>query len=228
MKAIEVHQRRKGSLPPWFFYAAPFVLFLLLTEPGRFFPLYTPHFYIAKTILVGALLWFWRHHYVQDFSRKLLLPEVLISVACGILVLVIWVVPEGHLFQLEQKHIFNPHGLGESQAAFLLLVSVRLLGATLVVPVMEELFWRSFLMRYLIDPDFRKVPMGAFTWLSFTGVAILFGLEHNRIVVGVVAGVLYGLLLIWQKNLRAVILAHAVTNFGLGVYVILTGSWLFW
>ena len=228
MKPTEAHQRRKGSLPPWFFYAAPFVLFLLLTEPGRLFPLYAPHFYIAKTILVGTLLWFWRHHYVQDFSCKLRLPEVLISVACGILVLVIWVVPEGHLFQLEQKHIFNPHGLGESQAAFLLLVSVRLLGATLVVPVMEELFWRSFLMRYLIDPDFHKVPMGAFTWLSFAGVAILFGLEHNRIVVGVVAGVLYGLLLIWRKNLKTVVLAHAVTNFGLGVYVILTGSWWFW
>ena len=228
MKTTEVHRQRKDSRPAWFFYAAPFVLFLLLTEPGRFFPLYTPHFYIAKTILVGALLWVWRHHYVQDFSFKLSLPQTLISVACGILVLVLWIVPEGYFFQLEQKHIFNPHGLGESQAAFLLLLGVRLLGATLVVPVMEELFWRSFLMRYLIEPDFHKVPMGSFTWLSFVGVAVLFGLEHNRIVVGIVAGVLYGLLLIWQKNLKTVILAHAVTNFGLGVYVILTGCWWFW
>jgi len=228
LKATEEHRLRESLRPAWFFYAAPFVFFLLLTEPGRYLPLYTPYFYIAKTILVGALLWGWRHHYVQDFSLKLRLPEVLISIVCGVLVLVVWIVSEGYFFQLEQKHIFNPNGLGESQAAFFLLVGVRLLGTTLVVPVMEELFWRSFLMRYLIEPDFRKVPMGAFTWLSFVGVVILFGLEHNRIVVGIVAGVLYGLLLVWRKNLKIVILAHAVTNLGLGMYVILTGSWWFW
>lgn len=49
-------------------------------------------------------------------------------------------------------------------------------------------------MRYLINPDFRSVPVGAFTWFSFMGVAIL---------------------------------AHGVTNLGLGIYVLLTGSWIF-
>ena len=60
------------------------------------------------------------------------------------------------------------------------------------------------------------------------GVAILFGLEHHRIVVGVIAGLLYGLLLVYQKTLRGFVLAHAVTNFGLGVYVVVTGNWAFW
>jgi hypothetical protein len=93
---------------------------------------------------------------------------------------------------------------------------------------MEELFWRSFLMRYLIDPDFRSVPMGAFTWLSFLGVAVLFGLEHHRVLVGILAGLLYGFLLIRQKKLQGVILAHGVTNLGLGIYIVLTGNWMFW
>jgi CAAX prenyl protease-like protein len=108
------------------------------------------------------------------------------------------------------------------------LIAVRLIGAAVVVPVMEELFWRSFLMRYLINPDFRSVPMGAFSWLSFMGVAILFGLEHHRVVVGIAVGLLYNLLLIHQKNLKGVILAHGVTNLGLGIYVLITGSWMFW
>ena len=56
---------------PYVPYVLPFVLFLLLTEPARFFPAWTPFFYIAKTILVGALLWFWRHKYASDFSHGL-------------------------------------------------------------------------------------------------------------------------------------------------------------
>ncbi len=213
---------------PWLPYVLPFVLFLLLTEPARFFPALTPFLYIAKTILVASLLWFWRHKYAADFSSRLSFSEVLTAIFCGLLVLIIWVVPEGYFYQLEQKTVFDPYGLGESQAAFIGLIAVRLIGASLVVPVMEELFWRSFVMRYLIEPDFRSVPMGAFTWLSFLGVAILFGLEHHRVVVGVIAGLLYGLLLVRQKKLTGVILAHGVTNFGLGIYVLVTGHWAFW
>ncbi len=83
-------------------------------------------------------------------------------------------------------------------------------------------------MHYLINPDFRSVPMGAFTWFSFMGVGILFGLEHHRVIVGIIVGLLYNLLLIRQKKLKGAILAHGVTNLGLGIYVLLTGSWMFW
>ena len=75
---------------------------------------------------------------------------------------------------------------------------------------------------------FDRWPWEALAGYLFWGVAILFGLEHHRIVVGIIAGVLYGLLLLWQKNLRGVTWAHSVTNLGLGVYVILTGNWAFW
>jgi len=141
-------------------------------------------------------------------------------------VLVIWIAPEKYQFQLGQSSGFDPHALGVSQLGATGLIAVRLLGSTLVVPVMEELFWRSFLIRYLVDPAFRFVPMGAFTWLSFVGVAFLFGLEHHRVGVGIIAGLLYGLLLVYQKNLKSVIVAHATTNFGLGGYILITNNWM--
>ena len=213
---------------PWLHYVLPFAVFLLLTEPARFFPVLSPYLYITKTLLVGTLLWCWRHKYAADFSTGLSFREILTSIGCGLLVLVIWIVPEEYLFQVGQGAGFDPHALGGSHVAAIGLMSIRLIGSSLVVPVMEELFWRSFLMRYLINPDFRSVPMGAFTWFSFIGVAVLFGLEHHRILVGIVAGLLYGLLLVCQKNLKGVILAHGVTNLGLGIYVILTGNWMFW
>ena len=213
---------------PWLPYVLPFVVFLLLTEPARFFPAFSPYLYITKTVLVGALLWFWRQKYAADFSSGLSFREILTAFACGLLVLVIWIVPEEYLFQIGQGAAFDPYALGDSQAAAIGLIGVRLIGSSLVVPIMEELFWRSFLMRYLINPDFRSIPMGAFTWFSFIGVAVLFGLEHHRVLVGIIAGLLYGILLVYQKNLKGVILAHGVTNLGLGLYIILTGNWVFW
>ncbi len=213
---------------PWLPYVLPFALFLLLTEPARFFPALSPYLYIAKTVIVGALLWFWRHKYMADFSSDLSFRELLAAIFLGLLVLVIWVAPEQYLFKVGESTDFDPHALGGSQFAAIVLIGVRLIGSSLVVPVMEELFWRSFFMRYLINPDFRSVPMGAFTWFSFLGVAILFGLEHHRVLVGIIAGLLYGLLLVKQKNLKGVIVAHAVTNLGLGIFVISTGNWAFW
>jgi CAAX prenyl protease-like protein len=108
------------------------------------------------------------------------------------------------------------------------LVGVRLAGAVLVVPVMEELFWRSFAMRYLIDSRFREVPLGRFTWFSFTAVALAFGLEHHHWLPGIAAGIVYGLLLVRSGNLFTPILAHGVTNLALGLYVLVTRNWEFW
>jgi hypothetical protein len=212
----------------WVPYVFPFALFLLFTGPVQFFPDLTPVLYIAKTIIVGALLWYWRRHYISDFTQRLSINEWGLAIFCGLLALIIWIVPEGYLFQLDQKSCFNPFALGWSTASTTGMIAIRLLGAAVVVPIMEELFWRSFFMRYLIDSDFKSIPMGKFTWYSFIGVAFLFGLEHHRIVVGIIVGLLYGLLLIRQKKLLGVIIAHAVTNLGLGIYVIMTKSWIFW
>ncbi|MCP4693013.1 MAG: CAAX prenyl protease-related protein [Desulfobacterales bacterium] len=236
MKTQEDRSKRPGRSTesrrlwekPWFPYVFPFALFLLFTGPVQYLPALTPYLYIAKTFIVGALLWFWRREYAADISPGLSPGEWLTALLCGVLALVIWIAPEGHLFQLDQKAAFDPYALGESKAASVFLISVRLIGAALVVPIMEELFWRSFLMRYMINPDFKSVPMGAFSWLSFLGVAVVFGLEHHRVVVGIIVGLLYNLLLVRQKKLKGVIAAHAVTNLGLGVYVLVTGSWMFW
>ena len=212
----------------WFPYIFPFVLFLLLTELARLLPDWSHVLYISKTMTVGALLWFWRREYAADISLKLSSHECLLAVFSGLLVLIIWIVPEEYLLQLSGHSGFDPFAFGWSSAGTKGLIAVRLLGAAIVVPVMEELFWRSFLLRYLINPNFRTVPLGSFTWFSFISVSILFGLEHHRIIVGIIAGVIYNLLLIRQKKLSGCILAHGVTNLGLGIYVLITESWMFW
>lgn len=212
----------------WIIYVVPFFLFLLLTEPASWYPELAPFLYIAKTAVVGALLYHWRHRYRVDFTTTLGTRGVAEAVSCGLLVLLIWVFSEPYFFQTGQVAGFNPYAHAGSKELAIALIGIRLLGAAVVVPVMEELFWRSFVMRYLIDPDFHSVKIGTFSWFSFLGVAVLFGLEHHRIVAGIIAGLLYGLLLVHQQNLKGAILAHAVTNLGLGIYVVATGSWMFW
>lgn len=108
------------------------------------------------------------------------------------------------------------------------MAAVRLAGAALVVPLMEELFWRSFLLRWLVRPDFRRVSLGTFTVQSFLIATVLFGLEHNLWLSGLVAGVAYTALLYRSKNLWSCIVAHGVTNLALGVHVLVTQQWHWW
>jgi CAAX prenyl protease-like protein len=103
-----------------------------------------------------------------------------------------------------------------------------LIGATLIIPVVEELFWRSFALRFLIKPDFKSVTLGQFTWFSFLVVSIAFGFEHHRWLPGIVAGMVYAGVLYRSRNLFSPIQAHATTNFLLGIYVIATKQWHFW
>jgi hypothetical protein len=101
-----------------------------------------------------------------------------------------------------------------------LLVAIRIAGAALVVPVMEELFWRSFLMRWIAAPDFESVEPSQLGFKSFVITVLLFGVEHNLWLAGIVAGAAYSLLYMRHRTLWSPILAHAVTNGLLGIWVV--------
>jgi CAAX prenyl protease-like protein len=80
----------------------------------------------------------------------------------------------------------------------------------------------------LIHPDFEKVELGEFGWLSFVVTVLLFGFEHYHWVAGIGYGLLMNGLIYWTRRLWPCIIAHAVTNLGLGVYVLVTRDWIFW
>jgi CAAX prenyl protease-like protein len=109
------------------------------------------------------------------------------------------------------------------------LLAWRSARAVLIVPFVEEVFWRAWLMRWLIRSDFRTVPIGTFQASSFCTVAVLFALEHGAYWdVGLVAGVLYNWWMVRTKSLADCVLAHAVTNACLSAYVITQGQWQYW
>lgn len=219
---------RTRTQRPWVPYAVPFGVFIALTGLAGLFPGGAPLIYLIKTLCVGALLWAWRDHYRSDLAPKVTLLGYFSAAVAGLLILPIWLLPDTVLPQFGTATGFDPHGFGGPPALVFAWIAVRLMGAAVVVPVMEELFWRSFLLRYLIHADFQKVALGTFTWVSFTVGVVLFGLEHHRWIQGIIAGTVYAALVYHQKSLRGAILAHGVTNLSLGVYVIATQRWEFW
>ncbi len=206
-------------------YVMPFAVYIVLSLIGSWVEHGSYFMYPVKTLAVAGTLWYFRKSY-DELRQAVTFKQAVWAGVIGVIVFIIWIVPEGR-YPLLGKSEFNPF-LFENQVWVGFLIAFRLAGAVLVVPVFEELFWRSFLIRWIVDQDFKKVPIGKFTWFSFAATVLFFGLEHHRWLVGLAAGAIYNGLLYQQKQLWPCILAHAVTNLALGVYVLLTQQWGFW
>jgi len=92
-------------------------------------------------------------------------------------------------------------------------------------PSIEELFWRSLLICWVVNPDFEKAAFGTFTLASFAVIVMLFGLEHNLWLGGMMTGVAYNCLYDQPRRLWPCVVAHATTNFNLGMHVLTTQEW---
>ncbi|TFW35991.1 CAAX prenyl protease-related protein [Massilia horti] len=177
---------------------------------------------IAAVALLLAL--FWRHY--TELKLSLPGPRVaLVAAAAGVAVLVLWISLNADWMIVGSPSGFDPRNDGQLDWAW---IAVRLAGAALVVPVMEELFWRSFLMRSFEAADFQSVDPAQAGLKSLVATIVLFGFEHNLWLAGMVAGAVYSALYMRHRTLWSPILAHAVTNGLLGIWVIATGSWSYW
>jgi CAAX prenyl protease-like protein len=184
--------------------------------------------YAVTVVVVGALLMvFWRGY--GELARQTwpTAREGLLAVAVGLLVFVLWIQLDADWMTLgEPSASFRP--IDATGAIDWPLVLIRIAGAALVVPLMEELFWRSFLMRWIQEPVFegvepRRVGLKAIVLSTF-----VFTLAHTLWLAAVVAGLAYAWLYVRTGKLWVAVIAHAVTNGALGVWVVMTGNWQFW
>lgn len=181
--------------------------------------------YPVKIALVAGLLaLFWRrYHELKRFSLSG--GAVTVALGTGVVVLALWISLNAGWMVVGTSAGYDPRVDGHVDWLF---VAIRIAGAALVVPVMEELFWRSFLMRWVDASDFETVEPSQLSGKSFAITVLLFGFEHNLWLAGIVAGAAYSLLYLRYRNLWAPILAHAVTNGLLGIWVVQTGNWSYW
>jgi len=186
------------------------------------------YLYVLKIGAVLALLWLYRRQYTElawPGTSRMGWPAIAWSVLAGFVVLLLWLNLGASWMVIGESTGFDPR----SGSGFdWLLVVARIAGAALVVPVMEELFWRSFLLRWLQSPNFLTVEPSLLKFRYIVVTAILFGFEHNLWFAGIVAGLAYGWLYVRFRTLWSAIIAHGVTNGLLGVWVLITGQWGYW
>ena len=184
--------------------------------------------YALKMVVVSALLWFCRSTW-RDLRPRPAAAVIALSVAVGLAVLVVWVGLDGHYPEfkfLGKRTAFDPTSMPIApRSAFLVL---RFFGLVVLVPLLEELFYRSFLMRWIVNPDFTKVPIGKVTPLGLGVTTLLFGASHPEWLPAMLTALAWGWLLARTKSVSACVLSHATANLALGVYVLATGDWKFW
>lgn len=209
----------------------PFALFMLLLAlrgavegaglDGRWI------YGLAVAVVGGTLAFFWRDYAELARGSGPTAREALLAVGVGLAVYALWVRLTAPWMVIgEPSASFVP--LDAAGALVWSLVVLRFVGAALLVPLMEELFWRSFLMRWIERGDFTGVDprrVGAKALLLSTFV---FTLAHTQWLAAVIAGLAYAGLYRASGRLWVAVIAHAVTNAALGVHVVLTGQWQFW
>lgn len=236
MKSILVRIGKSPTLAR----VVPFGIFLALTgcqdyfgEAGRYW------FYLLKTAVAAWMLWGLRAA-IPEMQWKLSWE----AVGAGVAVFGMWVGLDGWYPRLDEllrtiglaggepgkpSPGWNPHAqFGEGTFAAWAFIGIRIAGASLVVPLLEEVFFRSFLYRFLVRADFLSVPLGRFVVIPFLLTAVIFGLEHREWLAGILCGLAYQGLVCWKGRLGDAIVAHAITNCLLGLWVISRGAWQFW
>jgi CAAX prenyl protease-like protein len=191
------------------------------------FWLASPEYWIypAQTLICGALLvWFWREYELRPPAA------VWFAVAIGLLVFVLWIAPQQFFGAAPRLVGFDPQVFAAQPAMYWTTVVLRFARLVIVVPLVEEIFWRGFLLRYLIDERFTGIPIGRFSWVSFTAVTIAFGLAHAPAdwFAALATGALYNLVAYRTRSLASCVVAHALTNLLLGLWIMTTRQWGFW
>lgn len=182
---------------------------------------------VQITFTVAALAFFWRRFGELKVRAAVRASDLLLGVVGGALVFVLWINLDHPVLRFGDQGVgFDPRY--ESGTLNPLLVVMRVVGAVVVVPLMEELFWRSFLARWIDQPSFLNHPPQRISMRSIVISSALFAVEHTLWFAGFLAGIIYGELYRRSGNLWVPILAHAVTNGALAWWVVQTGSWQFW
>jgi CAAX prenyl protease-like protein len=156
--------------------------------------------------------------------------RLVFTLTVGISVLLIWIAPQVWFGASPRLKGFDPTFFGDSGPAYWATVILRFIRLGIVVPLLEEIFWRGYLLRTFIAHPFTRIPVGTFSWKSFGIVTAGFCLVHQPAdwPAAIACGVLYNLVAYRTGSLSACILAHAITNFLLGLWIMHTGQWGFW
>lgn len=119
-------------------------------------------------------------------------------------------------------HVYHPAVTGWVHFA------VHMFGTSVIIAVIEEHFYRGFLYRWMLGSPFFKIDAGLLNWRMLLLISLFFCVSHFEWGAAIICGICFGLLYIKTQDIWAAIIAHGVTNFLLGLYVIKYNGYQFW
>lgn len=218
---------------------APYLAYLLLLALQSIEPFDTQARWLSHVLRgVGSLAVFWlvRRH-LPPWGK----PHLLLAIAAGAACAVLWAGGQ-HVFNrlgvpmhiplplFTAGEISDPTTIWTNATEFWVTAVLKVAVACTAVPIVEELFWRAFLLRALIRwDDFERVPLGTFRWRSFLGTSLLSTLQHpSNWLISIFCWFAFNGLFYWKKSILFLVLVHAFTNLFLYVYVLAARDWQFW
>lgn len=210
----------------------PFIVFIillastpLLVQGSAYLGFSAKPVYLIRTLAaIGLLIYFWR-----DYSELHQAPKAYqygLAVLAGLLVFAVWILPYPAWLGGDGDGSHEPMPMREAMDVFWLIC--RWSGSALVVPIIEELFWRSYFMRKLDGSDFMAVPPASVTPYAVAVSSVLFAIEHQLWFAGLVAGLVYAWLYRQFRVLWIPVIAHMTTNAVLGAWVVYAHQWQYW
>jgi uncharacterized protein len=211
-------------------WVGPFAAFALWLLADAYIPIANPTKEVLRDLYLLAA--------IALFSRGVLprrAPHWVASVALGLAVCALWVAPDALFPGWRDTVLFQNAITGKLKVSIApgeltpLMLALRTARAALLVPVIEELFWRGWLPRWLQDTRFARVPLGRYTPFAFWATAVLFALEHGPYwEVGLACGVIYNWWMRRTRSLGDLVVTHATTNLALSGYAVATHRWEVW
>lgn len=214
-------------------YILPYVSFLLAIEFSLRMPAWTQGamLFIKPAIPLLLMVWFASRGAYAELRQSRLSLKTPLDISLGVLLAILWMAPFVLIPSLGPKDAepFNPDLLGPSSREWAL--GIRMFGYAVVTPFFEELFIRSFVMRYAEvwseRGDFRSVPLAHYSLTSFVATIVVFTLGHVPwewwVAIPWVA--LTNLWFYWRKDLLSVIVVHGVTNATILLIAIFGEGW---
>jgi CAAX prenyl protease-like protein len=217
-------------------YMAPMITYVALgalesylpSNDGQPSPVWYPLAYTLRVVIVAIVAWRYRATW-SDFRPWPSAAATGLSVLIGVIVWGLWIGLDGlyPALPLLGKRVAFDLGV-ISPGARWAFVGARMAGLVVIVPLIEELFWRSFLIRWLIDQEFQKVPIGRITPMAAVVSSVAFALVHPEWLPALLTAALWVWLLSTTRSLGACLVSHATANLALGLYVIAAGDWKYW
>ena len=219
-------------------YVLPFLAFLAMTslegeaikDDGSLDANLYAMIYCGKIIAVVACM-IWGRAALRDLKQLPGLNAWLLAIFSGILIGFFWVHLEGFYPPLPESIVgkrsgFNPLKNLEMplQAIFL---TFRFFGLVILVPVIEELFTRDFVLRFVTKPEWETVEPWQFNGAAAMVSTAIFVVGHPEWLPAILCGLIWLWLLRSTKSLSTLVVSHAVANFCLGIFSLVTGDWHF-